>query len=230
MIPNLKPGMQPRRVSEFVMEEDINPHAEIDPIPEAPSGSSSRSGWSGFWRLLLDISETILLAALLFLGINAITARIRVESVSMQPTLYAGDFVLVNKLAYKMGEPDRGEVIVFLFPPDPQSEPYIKRIIGLPGDEVVIRDGSVFINGQAIIEPYIKAPPDYTLTEVIPENALFVLGDNRNNSSDSHNWGMVPVENVIGRAEMVYWPPSEWRLLNSEVAVASGPRPGLPQE
>jgi signal peptidase I len=212
------------------MEEDFNPHAETESAPEAPSGSSRRSGWSGFWRLLLDISETILLAALLFLGINAITARIRVESVSMQPTLYAGDFVLVNKLAYKMGEPDRGEVIVFLFPPDPQSEPYIKRIIGLPGDEVVIRDGSVFINGQAIIEPYIKAPPDYTLTEVIPENSLFVLGDNRNNSSDSHNWGMVPVENVIGRAEMVYWPPSEWRLLNSEVAVASGPRPGLPQE
>jgi signal peptidase I len=212
------------------MEEDFIPRAETEPTPEAPSGSSGRSGWSGFWRLLLDISETILLAALLFLGINAITARIRVESVSMQPTLYAGDFVLVNKLAYKMGEPDRGEVIVFLFPPDPQSEPYIKRIIGLPGDEVVIRDGSVFINGQAIIEPYIKAPPDYTLTEVIPENSLFVLGDNRNNSSDSHNWGMVPVENVIGRAEMVYWPPSEWRLLNSEVAVASGPRPGLPQE
>ncbi len=185
--------------------------------PEASSG--------GFRRFFLDVLETILLAVVLFLGINAVSARIRVESISMQPTLYAGDFVIVNKMAYKFGDPSRGDVIVFHYPPDPDREPYIKRVIGLPGDEVKVTGGQVYVNDVPLREPYIKAAPNYDGTWNVPENFLFVLGDNRNNSSDSHSWGMVPLENVIGKAEVVYWPPSEWQVLSQETAAAAEAEP-----
>lgn len=190
-------------------------------MDEVESGGQANA--ASLRRFLLDIIETLLLALVLFLGINAVSARIRVESISMQPTLYAGDFVIVNKVAYKVGEPKRGDVIVFHFPPDPAREPYIKRVIGLPGDEVAVRRGKVLINGVPLREPYIKAEPNYEGTWNVPEGFLFVLGDNRNNSSDSHTWGMVPIENVIGKAEVVYWPPSEWQILNQQTAAAAEP-------
>ncbi len=189
-----------------------------DPEPTTPSGKSG-----GFRHFLLDLVETILLSVVLFLGINAVSARIRVESISMQPTLYAGNFVIVNKLAYKLGTPGRGDVIIFHYPPDPTREPYIKRVIGLPGDKVSVSGGKVYVNGAALVEPYISAPPAYDGTWDVPADSLFVLGDNRNSSSDSHSWGMVPLQNVIGKAEVVYWPPQSWQLLNQATAVAAEP-------
>lgn len=197
-----------------------NFRAEIipDQSPEEPE-----EGRSGFRRFLLDVLETVLLSLVLFLGINAVSARIRVESISMQPTLYAGNFVVVNKLAYKLGEPKRGDIIIFHYPPDPEREPYIKRLIGLPGDEVRVEDGKVFVNDIPLQEPYISAPPNYENSWVVPEDSLFVLGDNRNSSSDSHSWGFVPIENVIGKAEVVYWPPTAWKLLNQSTAYAATP-------
>lgn len=190
-------------------------HAQIipDPVPE--------QGRGGFRRVILDILETLILSAVLFLGINAVSARIRVESISMQPNLYAGDFVIVNKLAYKLGKPARGDIIVFRYPPDPSQVPYIKRVIGLPGDEVHIADGNVYINGNLLSEPYLTVTTSRGGDWKVPENALFVMGDNRNNSSDSRAWGMVPMENVIGKALLVYWPPKNWALLNVSSAVAA---------
>jgi signal peptidase I len=196
--------------------ERFRSEAIPDPDPFAPEESKG-----GVKRFLLDMLETIVLALVLFVGINAVSARIRVESISMQPTLYAGDFVIVNKLAYKVGTPTRGDVVIFKFPPDPMREPYIKRVIGLPGDRVSVRGGKVYVNDVALREPYIKSPPAYEDRWVIPDDSLFVLGDNRNNSSDSHSWGMVPLENVIGKAEVVYWPPSQWQLLNESTAAAA---------
>lgn len=187
-----------------------------EPIPN-PHGEK---GWG---RAMKDIVETLILSLVLFLGINTVSARIRVESISMQPTLYAGDFVIVNKLAYKLGTPGRGDVIIFRFPPAPQQVPYVKRVIGLPGDVVTIQDGKVSVNGVFLQEPYIKESPRYEGTWQVPESSLFVLGDNRNSSSDSHSWGMVPVRNIIGKAEFVYWPPSEWKALNQVIAVAASP-------
>jgi len=181
----------------------------------------SKSG--GFRRFALDVIETILLSLVLFLGINAVSARIRIESISMQPTLYAGDFVIVNKIAYWVGTPNRGDIIIFHYPPDPEREPYIKRIIGLPGDTVRVSRGKVWVNNHTLNEPYISADPMYEGEWTIPQDSLFVLGDNRNSSSDSHQWGMVPIENVIGKAEVVYWPPTEWKLLNQDTAIAAGP-------
>jgi signal peptidase I len=187
-------------------------------IPE----TDNSAGVSTWRRALVDIIETIILSVALFLGINMVSARIRVESISMQPTLHAGNFVLVNKVAYKLGSPERGDVIVFRYPPDPEQVPYIKRIIGLSGDSIRIYDGKVYVNDQLMVEPYIASATHQGGEWTVPEASLFVMGDNRNNSSDSRSWGMVPMENVIGKAEVVYWPPDKWGMLNFPAAVAAG--------
>ena len=166
----------------------------------------------GLAKLLIETVETILLAVLLFIGINAVSARIRVDGFSMLPTLQSHQYVLVNRLAYRLGSPQTGDVIVFHYPRDPEQE-YIKRVIGLPGDRVQIANGEVLVNGMLIDEPYIADAPLYQTEWTVPENSLFVLGDNRNNSSDSHNWGPVPLEYVVGKAVLIYWPLENWGLI-----------------
>lgn len=166
----------------------------------------------GLAKFLIDTIETILLAVLLFIGINAVSARIRVDGFSMLPTLQSHQYVLVNRLAYRLGSPQTGDVIVFHYPRDPEQE-YIKRVIGLPGDRVQIANGEVMVNGMLIDEPYIADAPLYQTEWTVPENSLFVLGDNRNNSSDSHNWGPVPMEYVVGKAILIYWPLENWGLI-----------------
>jgi len=179
-------------------------------IPEASQPKSKRSGFLSF---LVDILETLVLSVVLFVSINIISARIRVDGASMEPTLFSGEYVVVNRLSYRLGSPHRGDIIVFHFPRDPKEE-YIKRVIGLPGDEVEVRNGTVYINGQPLDENYLKVKTNYIGSWVIPEGQLFVLGDNRNNSSDSHDWGTVPLDYVVGKAVMVYWPPPAWGLID----------------
>ncbi len=166
-------------------------------------------------RLALDILETIILAVILFFGINAVSARVRVDGFSMRPTLEHGEFVLVSKVSYILGEVQRGDIIVFHYPRDPKQE-LIKRVIGLPGDVVKVEDGAVFVNGYELQEPYIAAPPYYEGRWQVPEGHLFVLGDNRNDSLDSHSWSFLPMENVVGKAVMIYWPPKNWNLIQHE--------------
>ncbi|MBN2550729.1 MAG: signal peptidase I [Anaerolineales bacterium] len=187
----------------------------IEPIPEPAVPEQSKG--SSALRFVVDILETVLLSAVLFLAINAVSARIRVDGSSMLPTLENGEFVIVNRLAYKLGSPQHGDVIVFRFPRDPEQE-YIKRVIGLPGDRVKIMDGLVYVNDELIDEPYIAASPNYQSEWLVPEEALFVLGDNRNNSSDSHNWGPVPLQYVVGRALLIYWPPQNWGIIKHAAA------------
>jgi signal peptidase I len=167
---------------------------------------------AGLFRFFIDIVETLLLAIILFVGINTLTARIRVDGSSMEPTLHNGEFVVVNRIIYRLFQPGQGDVIVFHYPRDPQQE-YIKRVIGLPGDRVDIHDGRVYINGEVLDEPYIAASSAYQGSWIVPYENLFVLGDNRNNSSDSHSWGTVPLDYVIGKASLVYWPPPNWGLI-----------------
>jgi len=178
-------------------------------IPETPAAEQPKTRSS---HVVLDVIETLLLALVLFVGINLITARIRVDGLSMEPTLHNGEYVLVNRLAYKWAKPRLGDVIVFRFPRNPRQE-FIKRVIGLAGDEVYITNKQVFVNGQLLDEPYIAEAPQYFGTWRVPQNSLFVLGDNRNHSSDSQEWEYVPMQNVVGKALVVYWPPSAWGLI-----------------
>jgi signal peptidase I len=168
---------------------------------------------SGFLRFLKDVLETLVLSLVLFVTINVVTARIRVDGESMEPTLLSGEYVIVNRISYRVGTPKRGDIIVFHFPRDPKEE-YIKRVIGLPGDEVEVKNNAVYVNGQYLDESYLKVTTNYAGTWRVPEGQLFVLGDNRNNSSDSHDWGTVPMNYVVGKAILVYWPPPAWGLVD----------------
>lgn len=184
-----------------------------------PPSGSKRSSCVAF---LVDTVETILLALVLFLVINTLSARVRVENISMKPTLQPGEFLLVNRVAYKIGEPSIGDIIVF-HAPGPSDLDYIKRVIGLPGDHVKITDGMVYVNDQPLYEPYIADPPRYSGEWDVPSEQLFVLGDNRNNSSDSHLWGFVPYEDIVGRALLIYWPLPEATLLTNRDIVQAVP-------
>ena len=184
---------------------------QLDTIPIVPP--EEQPDKPNLLGVLVDILETLLLSVVLFFLINAVSARIRIDGSSMEPNLHHGEFVIVSKVNYRIGEPERGDVVVFDFPQNITKE-YIKRIIGLPGEQILIEDGVVYVNGVELTEPYLMMEPRYEGEWVVPEDSLFVLGDNRNNSSDSHNWGTVPMENIVGEALLVYWPPESWGLIN----------------
>jgi signal peptidase I len=194
----------------------------VETIPEIEAQPEAAKKGSELKRLVLDLIETLILAVILFLIINTVSARVRVDGFSMRPTLEDGEFILINRLAYKLGTPKRGEIIVFRSPVTP-GEDLIKRVIGLPGDEIVIRDGYVYINGELFNEPYIAASPIYSGAWQVVDGYLFVLGDNRNDSSDSHSWGLVPLQNVVGKSVLIYWPFAEWSMLNHNVIAAPIP-------
>jgi signal peptidase I len=183
------------------------------PVPTEPIKKRSTFG-----SFVLETLQTVILAVVLYFLIDTVVARVRVENISMQPTLQSGEFVLVNKLAYRIGDIRRGDIIVFHYPQDP-SQDYIKRIIGVAGDVVDVHDQTVFVNNQALVEPYIMAKPLYDGTWTVPPNDLFVLGDNRNESSDSHYWGFVPDANVVGRALVIYWPLNDLKILDQPIVV-----------
>lgn len=187
---------------------------QTEPVDQTTSSDGKKPGSAR--NLLIDIIETVLLAAILYISIEAISARIRVDGFSMVPTLQSGELVVVNKLAYKWNEPETGDIVVFQYPRDPEQE-YIKRVIGTAGDTVRIEDGQVYVNDTPIFEPYISTPTSYENEWIIPQDSIFVLGDNRNNSSDSHSWGPVPMNLVIGKAFVVYWPPDRWGLIRHGV-------------
>lgn len=197
------------------LEQDLITEAQTEAKPElqVPEEAQLPEQEKIHWgRFALDIIETLVLAVVLFLGINAVSARVRVDGFSMIPTLQDGEFVLVSKLNYQFGEPERGDIIVFHYPMDPQQE-LIKRVIGLPGDAIVVQNGKVSVNGQVLDEPYIAATPAYSGDWMVPDGQLFVLGDNRNDSSDSHSWGFLPFEKVVGKAVVIYWPPHLWEVI-----------------
>lgn len=168
---------------------------------------------------LREVISTLLVALLIFLGVQVTVESRVVEGLSMEPSLHNDQRVLVIKASYWFGDPQRGDVIIFDHPEDP-GRTIIKRVIALPGEEVEIKDGQVYItdiNDDTFIldEPYINEEPNYTYgPRVVPEDEYFVLGDNRNHSTDSHSWGMLPGDNVIGEAWLLYWPLSEWHLIS----------------
>ena len=160
--------------------------------------------------IVRELLITIGLAVIIFVGARQTIQTYEVYYTSMEPNFHEGQRVVVNKAVYFWGKPGRGDVIVFASPVSP-GEDFIKRVIGLPGDEVEIKDGRVYVNGIALEEPYIASPPAYTMPKItVPEGKYFVLGDNRNSSNDSHYGWLVDEDAIIGKAWLSTWPPSLW--------------------
>lgn len=167
------------------------------------------------YRLLREIIETVILTLLMFLVIRFAIQNFNVDGTSMEPNLHNTELILVDKWSYDFSAPARGDVIVFIAPPQPSMD-YVKRVIGLPGDVITIKGTTVIVDGVTLDETYV-APANQGVPVgahkianlVVPPNDYFVLGDNRAVSSDSRVWGFVPRANVIGRAAFVYWPWGE---------------------
>ena len=171
------------------------------------------------WREIIEWVLLLLLAWVISLVIRAYVLDTRiVPTGSMIPTIQLQDRLLVDKLFFKFSELKRGDIVVFHAPPAAnESDDLVKRIIGLPGETLEVRDGMVWINGEALDEPYIYEQPDYLYgPEVIPDHSYFVMGDNRRNSKDSHFWGFLPEENITGRVIIRYWPLSDWGKLTAD--------------
>jgi signal peptidase I len=192
-------------------------------------GSSSRR--RSALRRVTDAAEVLLLTVALALALKVfVLGAVHVHTASMEDTLLAGDFLLVNKFVYgerippfiplvgggrgpALRSPGRGDVIVFHAPDDTASRLYVKRLVGLPGDTVTIRGGKLFVNGSPVPLPRMAKEPRSALPDfgpvVVPgageQRVYFVLGDNRENSLDSRQWGFVPFENIVGQAMLIYW-------------------------
>jgi signal peptidase I len=160
-------------------------------------------------KILREVGITVLIAVAVFALLRLTVQSYTVQYTCMLPNIEEGDWVMVNKASYFSSDPQRGDVVVF-DPPVASEYPFIKRVIGLPGETVEVKDGKVLIDGIPLEEEYIMAPPDYTMpaTEV-PDNEYFVLGDNRPNANDSHYGWTVARDNIIGKAWFIYWPPSK---------------------
>ncbi len=206
--------------------------SEKPSLSEPKDATKSSSG--GLKGLLAEYLPTLAIAGIIVIGVRTFIAEPRyIPSSSMEPTLQINDRLIIEKISYKFRKPARGEIIVFNPPnnaavPD-ASKVYIKRLIGLPGDRISIHDGKVFVNDQQLAETYIAEGPNYTLPTndsnkcpgcfqpqkmqfgkhlsfIVPKASYWMMGDNRNNSLDSHAWGFLPEENIVGRAYVRYWP------------------------
>lgn len=167
---------------------------------------------------VVEVVKTIALSLFLAFGIRHFVAEARyIPSGSMEPTLQVNDRLIIEKISYHFNPPERGDIVVF-WPTDTLKaeqpdlkDAFIKRIIGIPGDEVHVTEGIVYVNDEPLVEDYIAAPPEYEWgPEIVPEGEYLVLGDNRNNSYDSHYWGFVPRDHIIGRAVVRFWPPNRF--------------------
>ncbi|MEI2583979.1 signal peptidase I [Scytonema sp. PRP1] len=176
-------------------------------------------------NIWFDTIKTISVSLIIALGIRSFVTEARyVPSGSMEPTIQPGDHLIIDKISYDFTSPQRGDIVVFnptkTLQEDNFHDAFIKRVIGLPGDKVEVKNGQVYINGLPIKENYIEAKPDYNWGPVIvPANSYLVLGDNRNDSFDSHYWGFVPRNKIIGRAILFFWPLNRIREIQRPVYV-----------
>ncbi len=201
------------------MTEKLSHPLAADNQPDISPARQQMKRRPPLWR---EVAETLVLALVTFALLRQAVQNYRVEGPSMEPTLHQGQFLLINKLAYRFGTPQRGDIIVFRYPHDPNRS-FIKRLIGLPGDRLEIVDGEVRINGSPLVEPYLEQQGRYSYPPTTIEAAqVFVLGDNRYNSSDSRRWGSLPLSHVTGKALLCYWPPNYWGILRHQ-RPAEGP-------
>lgn len=218
------------------LRPEHRPERDADLATDAEAGDVDRTATTRRPKSMArEIIETLLLALLIFLAVRAVVLNFRVDGSSMTPNLHSGDMVLVNRNAYlnfdawalvdwlpgvehdpnivhPFSPPQRGDIVVLNPPLDDVSEPYIKRIVGLPGETIEIREDGLFIGGQRLEEPYLDgevtrcAGQQFCGPLTVPEGSVFVLGDNRDNSEDSGDFGPVEIDSLIGKAWLVYWP------------------------
>lgn len=182
---------------------------------EDPKKNEERSyGRGQGFQWLKEIVQTVAIALVLTFLLRAyVVESFVVDGPSMEPTLRDGERLLISKLSYVFSEPKRGDVIIFRYPRDPHKD-YVKRIVALPGDEIRMDMGRLYINGQPVKEPYaLESPVGDFNTITVPEGCVFVLGDNRGNSEDSRMFGAVPIKLIKGRAFLVFWPLSQTHVL-----------------
>lgn len=204
---------------------------EILPAPQPPIAVETpprpKLHRTGVWRERLEL---ILLIVLVFTVVNLATMRFYIEGPSMQPNFVAEQFLIVSRVNYLLGEPHRGDIVVFDAPGDDDSRNnplLIKRLIGVPGDHIVIERNEangqtvaqVFVNGELLYEPYINHDGiPFNCTRhcdlTLEANQYFMMGDNRNHSNDSREFGPVDRSRIVGEAIIRYWPPSDWGLVN----------------
>ncbi len=203
------------------------------PAAEPPAPESQAPVQASLLGAVWEFIQILLLALLMVILIRNVVQNYRIEGLSMEPNFHDGQFLIVNRYAYCPGIhleipivnvalyektwctrlPNRGDVIIFEYPRDP-SRDFIKRVIGLPGETIEVREGKVYVNDQLMPEPFGPNPGSYNAGPlVVGPDEVYVMGDNRNNSSDSHMWGPLPLKLIIGRALVSYWPPQYWSLV-----------------
>lgn len=193
----------------------LSPVSDLEelPVPEEPAGPST---WQTVKMVAREVIETVVLTLIIFLLIQTVIKNFRVVGSSMEPNLHDGQYLIIDKISYRFRAPQRGDVVVFE-PPNRPEDDYVKRIIGLPGETVEVRQGQVFINGEPLEEDFVPRPGTYSYgSTLLEKDEVFVLGDNRNNSNDSHNWGPLHMDKIVGRAWVSYWPPSRWGLITRD--------------
>jgi signal peptidase I len=178
------------------------------PAPPVARQAAQNPIWRALWELVHDLSIAVLFC---FFLITFVAQAFRVQGTSMLPLLHDGERIVVNKFLYRFHAIDRGDVVVFWYPRDP-SVSFIKRVVGLPGDLVEIRRGFLYVNGMRMQEDYLQ--PAFRDSDSFPPREVargfyFVLGDHRNSSNDSRNWGEVPEKYIYGKAFLRFWPLSK---------------------
>lgn len=168
--------------------------------------------------IIREILDTIVLIGAIYALVNLATARFIVQGPSMEPSFRTGQFLIVSRANYLLSQPQRGDIIVFHYPGNPQED-YIKRVIGLPGEHIEIRNTRIYVNGIELVEPYINEPclPSHCDdgTWQLGTEQYFVMGDNRNHSSDSRVFGAIDRQYIVGEALVRYWPPAAWDVVKS---------------
>jgi signal peptidase I len=233
------------RSAHHTMDPDHDPDSQSEPSPDIGASfetavelDEERSNKKQS-SMVREIVETLLLALIIFIAVRSVVLNFRVDGLSMSPSLQNNEMLLVNRnvyfnfdtwaivdwlpfvehdetnVVYPFHPPERGDIIVFNPPVDGESKPYIKRVIGLPGETVSVHDDAVYVDGQRLTEPYLEGERSFCAGQnecpevVVPEKSVFVMGDNRDNSTDSRKFGPVSTDRIIGKAWITYWPRDE---------------------
>ena len=183
-------------------------------LPSTGTPSPAEPRKNQLWKEIVELGQSLILGALLALVLQIFIQPTIVYGQSMEPNLHENERVILDKVSYRIGEPSRGDIVVF--PVKGEPLPLIKRVIGLPGETVEVRDGRVLVNGVVLREPYISGPTAGNMAPVrVPADAVFVMGDNRapGGSLDSRRLGPIPLNKLVGRARLAYWPLADVGIL-----------------